>query len=244
MSDILDRARKLLRLRERAATPGEAQAAARALAKLLDKHRITIASLEMSGAADAQSMFADKTDPLLTFTRLPGWKSHLIKLLCRHYGVAYWRRKSTRGADGRGRQLYSYAIHLCGREDDVAVVRQMFAWLSVEATRLSHGECEGRGAPSHNSWRRGFVAGIGRQLTGARAEVSTLHADAAMALRNRYDDAREFMRESVEGLRFATRRRKWWHDKHAHAAGKQRGESQHLGDKISDNVVLLFPEAS
>ena len=64
MNDVLEKAKKLLALRDRAGTRGEAEAAARALAKMLDKHRITMAELQAHDG-NVESIVADQETPLI-----------------------------------------------------------------------------------------------------------------------------------------------------------------------------------
>jgi hypothetical protein len=243
VNEVIEKARKLLQLRERAATPGEAQAAARALAKMLDKHRISIAELEMRGDRDAEPMSVDEREPLLTYSRLPIWKKDLIRALCEHYGVACWRNGRVRGCDMRGRRRVAYAMHLCGRKSDMAMVRYMFAWLSTETEHLSRQECEGMGSVSHNSWRRGFVAGISKQLRMVRDDVTSVNTEAALVLRKRRDDASDFLRRMIKLAKAKKTYHYLDHDPEAHAAGKRRGETQHLGDKLDSGVCRALPAA-
>lgn len=245
MNEVIDKARRLLQLRDRAATPGEAQAAARALAKMLDKHRISIAELEMRGDQDAEPMSADKQEPLLRYKRLPLWKKDLVRALCEHYGVACWRNGRVRGYDHHGRRRVSYAMHMCGRKSDMDMVRYMFAWLSAETECLSRQECAGLGSVSHNSWRRGFVAGIKKQLRMARDDVAEQNSDAALVLRRRRDDASDVMRKLID---LAGKPRTSYHylynDPVAHAAGVRRGEAQHLGDSLDSGLCRALPPAT
>lgn len=234
MDDVIGRARKLLRLRDRAGTAGEAQAAARALGKLLDKHRLTVAEVELRDSASTPVLISE--DPLISFGRLPKWRSALARKLCRHYGVAFWRRKYEDGANRRGHRRYRYAIHLCGRAEDIEMTRFMFTWLSAEAERLSHAECSGWGGVTHNSWRAGFVDGIAKQLRAARETVAEGKAEAALVLFGRYEAAAEHMRKRVTGLQSKTRVRRWTEDATARAAGQERGERQHLGKSLSEAV--------
>lgn len=243
MNEVIEKARKLLQLRDRAATPGEAQAAARALAKMLDKHRISIAELEMRGDQDAEPMSVDEQEPLLSYRRLPIWKKNLIRSLCEHYGVACWRVGKWNSYDGRGRRRMDYAMHLCGRKSDMDMVRYMLAWLSTEIGHLSRQECAGMGSISHSSWRRGFVTGLTRQLQMARDDVATANSDAALVLRKRHDDARDFLRKMIDLTKVKKSYHHIYHDPAAHAAGKRRGEAQHLGDKLDSGVHRALPAA-
>lgn len=244
MNEVIEKARRLLQLRERAATPGEAQAAARALAKMLDKHRISVAELEASGMGPGDQMSADDGRPILSYRRIPIWKKRLLETLCRHYGVACWRDAKPVDTDRRGRLIYTYNLKLCGRRSDVDILRYMFAWLSAETERLSRQECHGQGSVSHNSWRRGFVNGIKNQLEMARDAVYDENGQAALVLRKRYSDALEFLRRTIN----LEKARKSYHyiqkDDAAHDAGKKMGESQHLGDRLDSGVHRALPAAA
>jgi hypothetical protein len=242
MNEVIEKARRLLQLRDRAATPGEAQAAARALAKMLDKHRISIAELEMRGDQDAEPMAVDEREPLLKYTRLPLWKKDLIHALCKHYGVACWRNGKVQGYTLRGHRKVSYAMHLCGRKSDMDMVRYMLAWLSTETENLSRQECEGLGSVSHNSWRRGFVKGIKKQLQMARDDVASTSSDAALVLRKRRDDASDFLHKMVDLTGKPKKSyHRLYHDPDAHAAGVRRGQAQHLGDRLDSGLHRALP---
>jgi len=240
LNEVIKKARDLLRLREQAATPGEAQAAARALAKMLDKHRLSIAELEMRGDQDSEDMVADTDEPLLSCSRLAGWKKGLIRILCSHYGVALWRRSYHSWS--RGKRKLTQAMHMCGRPSDMTMVRYMLGWLSAEIERLSRQECAGMGVISHNSWRRGFVTGLGKQLRMARDDVAENNSEAALVLRKRQDDAQDFLHRAIEGLGKGRRNyHRVYHDPLAYADGKRRGEAQHLGDKLDSGLHRALP---
>ena len=118
----------------------------------------------------------------------------------------------------------------------------MFAWLSAEIDRLARIECAGRGLLRANSWRAGFVLGIDGQLNGARDSVVKHHGDAALVLRLRNDDAHDFLRRAVDVIDKKTYHN-YMRDAEARAAGKRRGEKQHLGDKLDGGVHRALPEA-
>lgn len=246
MDRVIEKARRLLRLRDRAATAGEAQAAAHALARMLEKHRITVAELEMRGAGGAEAMVADKSRPLVRYQRLSHWRARLVEVLCEHYGIAFWRRSHVSGTDSKGRIRSNHAIHLCGRPSDVATVRHMFAWLSGEAERLGRKECDGKGTIAHNNWRTGFVEGLDEQLKQARGSIAFGHDEAAIILRERQSEAFDFLRIELDHLGYKTLYRRFAHDEEAHAAGKRRGRAQHLGDSLDDEQKsnLALPEAT
>ena len=138
--------------------------------------------------------------------------------------------------------MSQFSLHLCGRPSDMSMVRYMLAWLSTEIERLSRQECEGMGAVSHNSWRRGFVSGLSKQLRMARDDVASASSDAALVLRKRRDEAYDFLRGAIENLTDAKRSyHRVYHDRQAHAAGERQGLSQHLGDRLDSGVHRALP---
>lgn len=241
MNDILEKAKKLLALRDRAGTRGEAEAAARALAKMLDKHRITMAQLHTQGDGGAESAIADEKTPLIVWRRAVTWRRSLIETLCKHYGVAHWSAKRLVGFTRDGRKKYSKAVHLCGRPSDVALVRHLFAWLTVELTRIGSAECAGHGTAFKNSWMLGFAEGIDEQLNQAREEVMQDMGDAAMVLQSRADEANRALEEQVQGL--CTIGYTMSYRPEAYAAGQRRGAAHHLGEKLDTGNARALPEA-
>ncbi len=240
MQDIIEKAKKLLALRDRAATQGEAEAAARALAKMLDKHRITMAEIATQ-KGDTETIVADTRTPLIEWRRAVSWRRALVKALCAHYGVASWRAKTFVGFSRGRRRRYKYAMHLCGRPSDVALVRYLFAWLSAELARISDNVCSGRGHSFKNSWMLGFVEGINQQLNAAREEVAKEMGESALALLDRQQEAHVALEQQVEGL--TTLRYSMRIDGAAHAAGKKRGKAHHLGDKLDTGNARALPAA-
>lgn len=240
MNDIIEKAKKLLALRDRAGTRGEAEAAARALAKMLDKHRITMAQLQTE-AGNVESAVADEKTPLIVWRRAAAWRRTLIDALCDHYGVAHWRAKRLVGFTRNGRKKYSHAIHLCGRPSDVALVRHLFAWLSAELTRIGNAECAGHGFSFKNSWMLGFAEGINKQLNQAREEVVQDMGDAAMVLQTRADEAMRALEDQIRGLSHLSYTVSY--RPAAYAAGQRRGVAHHIGDKLDTGNARALPEA-
>lgn len=240
MQDIIEKAKKLLALRDRAGTRAEAEAAARALARILDKHRITMAEIATQ-KGDDETIVADAKLPLIEWRRAVAWRRSLINALCAHYGVACWRAKRYIGHARDGRRRYVYAMHLCGRPSDVALVRYLFAWLSTELARISEVECAGRGNSFKNSWMLGFAEGINQQLNAAREEIAKEMGDGALALLNRQQEAMMALEQQIKGLTTIKYSMRIHGD--AHEAGKKHGKSHHLGDKLDTGNARALPEA-
>lgn len=243
LSAVFEKAKKLLVLKERAATAGEAKAAAFALGKLLDKHRVSMAELEMTGNAPVESAYADQENPLMEFSKIPNWERNLVEINCKQYGVQWWRRRTPVGYTSNGKRKFTSAIFLCGRSGDMDMVRYMFAWLSTEALRISESECAGKGRRFTNSWLVGFVDGINTQLQAARAEVAQhTHSDTGIVLRRRIVDAQRALDEAIKPsfnkVYFRVK------DQQAHRAGQRRGEQHHLGETLDSGAHRALPEAT
>lgn len=228
MTDAVARARKLLELERRTNYPAEAQAAARALAKLLERERISVAELELSGERSADGLVV-ADDPLLRWRRLVAWRRDLADILCHHHGVAWWQRNWPDGAA---------AVMMCGRADDIALVRSMYDWLAEETMHLCRISCEGQDQRYRRGWRIGFVGGIAAQLKEAREQVaaeaqSDGRQQAALAVRDRASAAQEHL-ETVLGKMPV----KDWTGKDpelgAYLSGSKRGRQIHLGGRIGD----------
>lgn len=240
MNEIIQKAKKLIALRDRAGTPDEAKAAARALAGLLEKHRISLTELE-SGGAPKERIIADTAESIISWLRGTAWRRELLDRLCEHYGVANWFWQKHAGFTRAGNHRWEKAFHLCGRPSDIAMVRYMFAWLSNETVRLGKNECAGRGRSFSNGWMLGFVDGIAKQLNAVREEVN-VDEETALALRDRFKESEEEMYKQVEGLKLHSRSIKF--DPVAHVSGRRRGEQHHLGDTLEAGYSRALPEAS
>ncbi len=224
MNAIIEKAKKLLNLKERAGTPAEAEAAARALSKLIDKYRISIAELEAAGEP-AEQCVVDETEPLLQWKRLNLYKRRLCSVLCDHYGVAWWQRAWPAGNNRRG-VVWNRAVHLCGRASDIAVLRYMYAWLSAEIERLA--AQYGGSRTERRSFKLGFVAGIERQLAAGRKEVEAEHG---LVLRSRIHDAKKALYEMFPEMGNAKNREPEI-DPLAFIEGRKSGNAMHLGERF------------
>lgn len=224
----IDKARKLLRLRDRAGTPAEAAAAAKALAKMLDKHRLDIAELEAEGKQLPEGFMADEKRPLASWKRIEPWRRDLALVLAEHFGVCCWQQGFRRPG-----QCMHHQLCLCGRPSDVQLVRGMYHWLGAELTRLCIIYCRGKGRRYARSWRDGFVTGIERQLRAARAEVAETDS-RAIVLYDRAREARDYLQEMFGKLKTHKWSSKNAVDREGYFHGRDRGEAIHLGDRIGE----------
>jgi hypothetical protein len=227
--DVLKKVRDLLRLQRRAATEGEAQAAAFALGKLLTKHQLDIASIETEDDRERPSF--DEA-PLESFGRMCRWRIGLARVLCDHLGVSCWLRSQRSRAAG-GRRM---SILLCGRPTDTAAVHSMYGWLMAEAQRL----CASKGYKHklRNDWLLGFVTGIGEQLREAKKQVADEHAPnpgtpgVAIVLASRINEAEALMAKTF-GKTLSHRMRPALVYMGVYDEGKAEGRAVHLGKHIA-----------
>jgi len=239
---VLDTARKLLRLKDRAGTPHEALAATRALSKLLDKYRIAVTDLELSGTQSPEALRAEEDRPLYEFKRVKPWKRDLGLVIAKHFGCAYWQRtrKYRRGTS-------EHSMCLCGRPSDIQLVRSMYTWLTVEIAHLSVTHCRGQGARYTHGWKQGFVAGVGHQLAETRQELKG-ETGTAMVLYGRQEQAKQFLHDLFDGLGKITWKSKVRPERAAYFAGLEQGAAMPLAPRLQEpkpesaQLSLLEPE--
>lgn len=224
---IVEKLRKLVTLRDRAGTPAEATAAAGRLAALLEKHRMTEAQLEVD-TGTAGEYTAEFKAPIVGWREFKPWRMHLVRSLADHYGVVHWERSLRDKKAPRGVRCTS--IHLCGRSDDVRLVREMYTWLSSEARPPA-----GLGRRGADSWRLGFVAGIERQLIDVRAATAAAAAagnQCAMVLVGRQEAAMDELKRQLGKPLEETRHRTPDFDKRAFVAGHETGRAFALNKRL------------
>lgn len=169
LAAVLDKAKKLAELARRASTAGEAQAAARALAALLARHRLDVAELEAS-TTEPRVGYACERAPV--GLRDAVWRQFLLTAIAEVHGVVVLRT-----TDGRGRK----ERRLAGRPDDLTLVRYFYAWVVAAAARLGSGEPK----RSRASWYLAFALGVRRQLLGAQEEARAGTSSTALAVIDR-----------------------------------------------------------
>jgi len=108
---LLEKMKKLMNLRDRAGTEGEAQAAATQLQKLLTEHNLSVADLESKGQAAPE---ATQQQVDLGKAAFP-WKLNLAKAVAEHFFcIALIRNKRPT---------------FIGRPDNVESLQMTYAWL-------------------------------------------------------------------------------------------------------------------
>lgn len=224
LSETIEKVRKLLAL-STSSNANEAAAAAGIANKLIDEHRLSVADLENT---TTEEPVIQDAEGLYESGRITPWKTTLVRVLTQHYGVAYYN-------DARyenGRKVSSY--RMVGRASDMSIVRYMFAFLSLECTRLSSSEVKGSGRVSVASYQEGFVCGVADQLKLSREEIKKqASSNAIVKIDSRLAQSKEGMYSLIPGLRSAKAASSRRIDANAFDQGKQRGKSIHLGSAMS-----------
>lgn len=247
---VIEKVQKLRKL-ARSTNEHEAAAAAAAADRLIQEHGLVEAQLQAEGKVEAEPVTEDQEGLTVWRGRAPTWQRQLASGFTRHYDCAAylaWDYRN-RAPDGRPGMRHN----LVGRASDVAAVKYMFGWLSVEIERLAQ-ERKGNGRSWLDSFRRGAVQGVLNKLyeskKAARGEVEARVAvasaidpgtkagaglvlydrrreEAVEAMKAMHEDVAERMKRSRGGRSFASPSS---HD--GYSAGREAGRSIHVGAAV------------
>jgi len=226
INPIIQKIKALLQLSKGSANIEEANAALQIANKLIDAHRLSQAELEY----EQQEPVTQDEIPIYESGRSTLWKSKLSQILSDHYGCTIINLK--------GYRKNSYT--LIGRKSDMEIVRYMYAWLVLEAERLSHNETK---RLNHNksagrifcaSYCLGFVNGLKYQLDESRKQASIgATSQALVKINSRLEEAQRQLKvlhpSTVKSLSFGRR----FHNEQAYDSGKQKGQNIHLGAALN-----------
>lgn len=154
----LDQVRKLLELSKDNANVNEASAAAAQAQRLMSKHSITEAMLDVSPDEDEDI----EVDTLHKHgsNSLPSWKGQLGVVMAEVNQCVCYRSGSE--------------LRIIGRPSDANTVRYLFSYVVREVDRLTKQESNLRGNPGRtwcNNFRLGAVTEINRRLREAEKEA-------------------------------------------------------------------------
>jgi len=155
--NLLDKVKKLLRLAERTNSEGEAAAAAAAAQKLIERHKLDVAALDLSEAHEAPVEAPEKAtlDGAEGRRNKCAWRGSLASGIARANACrVYWTGPR---------------LQIVGAPSDVATVRYMYAYLVREIDRLA--ETKSGGKAWLHAWRMGAVATVSQRLREAREEA-------------------------------------------------------------------------
>ena len=210
-----------LRALSTSSNPNEAANAARIAEKLIQEHALSSADLDANGGENKQNESA--TDQGLICNEGEGWRADLAHNLADlHYcaSISVWEPEGVR---------------IYGREEDVANVRYLFAWLAPEIERLADEQM--RSARWKKTYCAGAVAGIDRAMMRARREARRQATVAALVLtKDRLSRAIKSM--EVDFPRTKARYTKTTRDA-AFEDGERAGEQLAAGRGAANNVRRL-----
>lgn len=131
--NIKERIRKIATLAAKAGTDGEAQAAALALQRLLDKHGLEISDLEEVGPEKhVEHVVADE---IKSYTI--AWKGWLAQVICDNFRCeAYWQ-KGRGKYDAQGEHRYINRLHFMGLSHDVYLAKEAYVMTAMAMQRLA-----------------------------------------------------------------------------------------------------------
>jgi len=154
---LLDKVKKLLRLAERTNNEGEAAAAAGAAQRLIERHRLDVASLDLSEAREAPAEAPEQAvlDGAEGRRNRCAWRGSLASGVARANACrVYWTGPR---------------LQIVGAPSDTATVRYLYAYLVREIDRLA--ETKSGGKAWVHAWRMGAVATVSQRLREARESV-------------------------------------------------------------------------
>lgn len=177
LSTVIEKIQKLRRLAT-SSNVNEAAAAAAAADRLIQQHGLEEAQLQADGQAPGEKPSIE-SDPLVTWgCATPQWQLRLCCSLAAHYDCASYTNVQRTEAG----TVKSFV--LIGRPSDVASVRYMFAWLSLEIDRLARFDRGGSGETYRNSFRHGAVVGVMTAMRDSKKAAQAQATSAAMVLVN------------------------------------------------------------
>lgn len=214
LNALLEKVAKLRALAARATTQAEAEAAAAQAEAIIAKYQIDEAQLESVNATAAEAI-AEQA-PLWQGQRRESWTCILAHGLSEDHGCAFVWYNHEHGSTYR----------IAGRPSDVAIVRYLFAWLTVEISRLSQRE---HGRSARNAFRIGAVDGFLATTRAARKQVQCAEkaTGTAMVLADRHAQCLSFLKRAIGG-RFVNATTHY-RDRGAHDRGFASGS--HLTEK-------------
>lgn len=163
---VLARVRKLLALAgDSAASEQEAANAAAAAQRLLTRHQIDVAMLDVEGDSSPEFINVD-VRPVDTTKRTVAWRWTLSEGICKLNGCrSYWH-----GNRDVTTQAVSNELRIVGKPSRVTAVRYMYGYLAPEVERLGAAAALGKGRSYGHAWRMGCVNRLIERLNESARE--------------------------------------------------------------------------
>ncbi len=228
---IIEKLKSLQRLQDRAGSQGEAEAAAYAIAGIIDRYKLTVADLGEEEQEECKGKVKD-LEVGEDYGRLPNYKRVLLNAITEHCGCEVIARYR----DYRGKK-YSCLI---GYESDVEMASYLYSWLLSEISWLSP---TGHGKAYVQSWCLGFAYGIQKQLRRAKKEViaEAKKPECAAIVLSKDQAVDDFM-DKMFPKRITTQVPVRISDRFAYLDGKLQGENTHLGKRMGGKEKKPTPE--
>lgn len=123
---IIEKIQKLLRLKDKTTSEGEAYAAACGVHRLLTKYNLSMEDIPQEDNEQQAKLKIKKTD-FFSYSSIYGvWKRNLLANIC-HYNFCKCLCNT-----------YSKEVRIVGEEQNVAIVRQLYDYLSTVFLRLAN----------------------------------------------------------------------------------------------------------
>lgn len=214
---IIAKINNLFALSEGTSNPNEAANAAFQAQKLLEKHKLTRAAIEVESGERDEEPVIEHSSPLEEVKRSTWWKDFLANAICSTNGCeAYW--------DHRGAVKL---LKLVGRQSDIDICR----WLYVSVTNQIEALCKGamlaghgRGKRWANSFKQGATSTVIDRLKAAKREVRQEYQQTAalVLVETREEDVKNWMSKHHPRLRSGSKQ-SFSITRDAYSQGKQAG---------------------
>lgn len=167
--NIIEKVRKLLSLAEGTDSEAEAAAAAAQAQRLMTKHSIAAAMLEVKN--DGREKAEDIVNPRSHLGKYASWKGVVLGSVAKANGCGFYK-------SSRNEYATHHSMHLFGRPSDIDLCRELFEWIVIEIDSLASMNCKGEGRTFSHNYRYGAAESV------------------ASAVKKEWDDAE---REAVAG---------------------------------------------
>lgn len=204
---IIDKIRKLQALAERG-VGGEAENAAKMISKLLTKHRIDMAELDVEDQDEIQRFESDMGGGTT-------WERQLATEIARHYDCRYAYSVNRRGYEKRPDTIVGFA-------EDVALAEYLYVIAKRQIEQeLKVAKRNGRvhGRRGANTFRFSMVLGLRDKLAEIKREENQENPGYAIIVADRKSQVNDWVANQCSHWRSGNTTR-YGHDRHAYNKGK------------------------
>lgn len=174
--DLFKKIKGLLALSQNSTNAGESAAAAYAAQKLLEKHKLNLAEIELlTGAKQISEEILNCMTPLYSGKRIVAWKSDLAAVLAKFNSCKMYV----------GNEIDRIEFRLIGRQSDIDIVRYMFCSIASQIEAASDQALhkgKGAGKTFTNNFKHAAMREVLRRLDEARNEARKKASTNAIVL--------------------------------------------------------------